>query len=222
MTTSPAIHRPATRRPGTRKTTWAIIAAAAIVIILAGIAIAGWRYMQPAYKDLNQELQYRVSTLAGSDKAIKNDVLFVAKGDGSFTWSGAAGIASQDGQVPMTPNTPIYIASVTKLYTAAAIMRLYEQGKLALDDPMAKYLSDDLIGGIAVYQGRDYSHEITIAELLSQTSGLADYYEDKPAGGKALFQQLVEQPERVWTVEELLAQARQNLPPRSKPDTEAY
>ncbi len=73
---------------------------------------------------------------------VKNCVLSVTKGEGSFSWSGAAGIASQDGQVPMTTETPIYLASITKLYTATAIMRLYETDIISLDDPMLKYLPD--------------------------------------------------------------------------------
>jgi CubicO group peptidase (beta-lactamase class C family) len=137
-----------------------------VSIVAIGI-LAGWLYFKPAYSNLNQELSYRVNQLASPNQSIKNAVLYVAKGDGSFTWSGAAGIARQDGQAPMTKDTPILIASITKLYTAAAIMRLYEQGALALDDPMSKYLPDDLIRGIHVYQGRDYSHEITVEQLCA-------------------------------------------------------
>ena len=87
-------------------------------------------------------MEYLVSGLVEKDKSVRNCVLSVMKGDGSFSWSGAAGIASQDGQVPMTKDTPIYIASITKLYTATAIMRLYEKGALSLDDPMSRYLPE--------------------------------------------------------------------------------
>ena len=59
------------------------------------------------------------------------------QGDGSFSWSGAAGMGSQNGQVPMRKDTPVYIASITKLYTATAIMRLHEKGQLSLNDSSA-------------------------------------------------------------------------------------
>ena len=103
-----------------------------------------------SFDNLNQEMKYLVSGLVEKDKSVRNCVLSVMKGDGSFSWSGAAGIASQDGQVPMTKDTPIYIASITKLYTATAIMRLYEKGALSLDDPMSRYLPRELIQGIHV------------------------------------------------------------------------
>jgi D-alanyl-D-alanine carboxypeptidase len=216
-----AIGHPEAGQKRARRTRWGLVVAALIVIVAAGAILAGWLFTKPKYGSLDQELGYRVASLVGKDKAIKNATLYVMKGDGSFTWSGAAGIANQDGQAPMTKDTPIYIASVTKLYTAAAIMRLVEQGKLALDDPMSKYLPDELIRGIQVYQGHDYSHEITIEQLLAQTSGIADYYDEKPAGGQTLFEMMLADPTRVWTVDEEIARARDQLQPNFVPGTAA-
>ena len=191
------------------------------MIIAAGLFITRLRCSTPSFDDLNQEMQYLVSDLVEKDKSVRNCVLSVMKGDGSFSWSGAAGIASQDGQVPMSKDTPIYIASITKLYTATAIMRLYEKGVLSLDDPMSRYLPEELIQGIHVYKGKDYSHEITIKELLSHTSGIADYYTEKPKGGKSLFELFLEEPERSWTVDETIERARNDLEPNFQPGTDA-
>lgn len=166
-------------------------------------------------------MQYLVSGLVKQDKSARNCVLSVMKGDGSFSWSGAAGIAGQEGQVPMTKDTPIYIASITKLYTATAIMRLYEKGALSLDDPMSRYLPAELIKGIHVYKGKDYSQKITIKELLSHTSGIADYYSEKTKGGKSLFELFLEEPRRSWTVDEAIARARNDLDPNFPPGTDA-
>ncbi|MDY6792235.1 MAG: serine hydrolase domain-containing protein [Thermodesulfobacteriota bacterium] len=162
-----------------------------------------------------------VSNLVAKNKSVRNCVLSVMKGDGSFSWSGAAGITHQDGQVSMTKDTPIYLASITKLYTATAIMRLYENQALSLDDPMSRYLPEKLIQGIHVYKGKDYSHEITIKELLSHTSGIADYYTEKPKQGKSLFELVLEKPERSWTVDETIERARNNLEPNFQPGTDA-
>jgi len=166
-------------------------------------------------------MAYLVSDLVENDESVRSCVLSVVKGDGSFSWSGAAGIASRAGGVLMTTDTPIYIASITKLYTATAIMRLYEEGAFSLDDPMPRYLPDGLIGGIHVYEGKDYSREITIKELLSHTSGIADYYTEKPKGGKNLFDLIMEEPERAWTVDETIERARDVLEPNFPPGTDA-
>jgi D-alanyl-D-alanine carboxypeptidase len=199
-----------------------IIAVTILIMIMAvGLVITRLRSSTPSFDNLNQEMEYMVSNLVEKDKSVKNCVLSVMKGDGSFSWSGAAGIASQDNQVSMTKDTPIYIASITKLYTATAIMRLYEKGALSLDDPMSKYLPERLIQGIHVYKGKDYSHEITIKQLLSHASGIADYYTEKPKGGKSLFELFLEEPERSWTVDETIERARKDLKPNFPPGTAA-
>jgi D-alanyl-D-alanine carboxypeptidase len=198
-----------------------IIFAILVIIISAGLFLIRLRFLTHSFTDLNQEMQYLVSNLVNQDKSVKNCVLSVMKGDGSFSWSGAAGIASQEGQVPMTKDTPIYIASIAKLYTATATMLLYEKGRLSLDDPMSKYLPEKLIRGIHVYKGKDYSSEITIKQLLSHTSGIADYYTEKPKGGKTLFEIFLEYPERSWTEDEMIERVRNDLKPNFKPGTGA-
>jgi D-alanyl-D-alanine carboxypeptidase len=198
-----------------------IITLTILIIVAAGLFIIRLRCSAPSFGDLNQEIQYLVSGLVEKDKSVRNCVLSVMKGDGSFSWSGAAGITSQNGQLPMTKDTPIYIASITKLYTATAIMRLYEKGALSLDDSMSKYLPKEYIQGIHVYKGKDYSYEITIKELLSHTSGIADYYTEKPEGGKSLFELFLEKPERSWTVDETIERARRDLKPNFPPGTDA-
>jgi D-alanyl-D-alanine carboxypeptidase len=192
-----------------------------LMIVAAGIILTVRQLTRPKFSKAKQELEYLVTDIVKSNKQIKNCVLFVKKGDGSFTWSGAAGIASQKGQVPMSTDTPIFIASVTKLYTAVAIMKLYEQGTIALDVPMAKYLPADLIHGIHVYHGHDYSNEITVKQLLEQTSGIADYYDEKAKDGKTIFELFVADPTRIWTVEETIARARDDMTPNFKPGMDA-
>ena len=198
-----------------------IIKLSAILIIAAGLFVTQSRCSTPQFDDLNREMESLVSGLVEEGRPIRNCALSVTKGDGSFSWSGAAGIASQEGRVPMTQDTPLYIASITKLYTATVLMRLYEKGALALDDPMSKYLSKELIQGIHVYKGKDYSFEITIKQLLSHTSGIADYYAEKPKGGKSLFELFLEKPERAWTVDETIERARSDLRPNFQPGTDA-
>jgi D-alanyl-D-alanine carboxypeptidase len=198
-----------------------IKASAVLVIVVAvGLVITRLIFLTRSSDDLNQEMEHLVSELVEKDKSVRNCVLSVTKGDGSFSWSGAAGIANQDGRMPMTKDTPIYIASITKLYTATAIMQLYEKGALSLDDPMSIYLPRELVQGIHVYQGKDYSLEITIKQLLSHTSGIADYYTEKTKRGKSLFELFLNEPERPRTVDETIDRAR-DLEPNFPPGTDA-
>lgn len=74
------------------------------------------------------------------------------------------GLASIELDAPVTPDTVFELASVTKQFTAAAIMKLVEEGRVGLDDPVAKYLP----GMPPIWSA------ITIRHLLTQTAGLAN------------------------------------------------
>ena len=60
--------------------------------------------------------------------------------DGQVIKTAACGFADLELGVPATPRTVFQIQSITKTFTSAAILLLAEEGKLSLDDPVAKYL----------------------------------------------------------------------------------
>ena len=193
-----------------------------LVVVIAGILFAGWHLTRPRSGNIRQQLQSALSYTVGQGKPIRNATLCVAKGDGSFNWCGAAGVANQDGKVLMTEDTPFYIASTTKLFTATAIMMLNERGLIGLKDPMAKYLPEQVIHGIQIYQGHDYSHEITVEQLLAQTSGIPDYYDEKGKDGKTLFEIFKADQQRKWTVDKEISRARDEMTPTFKPGAKAF
>lgn len=189
--------------------------------LIEGLGIAQLKSSKQPFDSLNQKLAFLVTALVEKDSSVRNCVLSVLKNDSSYFWSGAAGIASQENQLPMTKETQFYIASITKLYTATVIMQLYENGTISLDDPISKYLPEKLYQSIHVYEGTDYSDKITIKQLLSHTSGIADYYSGKSKEGKSLFELFMEDPKRVWTVDETIDRARKDLEPNFPPGTDA-
>lgn len=107
--------------------------------------------------------------------------------DGS-TWSDADGQAQLDPAVAATPDTLYVIGSMTKTFDTALVMQLVEQGKMALDDPLAKWLPD--------YPN---AANITIGELLSHTSGVRDFFYYS-----SYTQLVIRDPQRVWTPQEVL------------------
>jgi D-alanyl-D-alanine carboxypeptidase len=79
------------------------------------------------------------------------------------------GMASLEYDIPIGPATVFRLASLTKVFTSAAVFMLVERGRVNLDDDIRKYLPD--------FPGR--SGTITVANLLSHTSGLGEYI-DRP------------------------------------------
>lgn len=121
--------------------------------------------------------------------------------------------------VAVTACTPFYTASVTKTFTATAIAMLVDEGLLSFDDPMYKHLPRELVEGLHVYEGHEYSREITIDQLLTHQSGLPDYWEDAPISGSNMMGRLFEKPAYFWQPEELIAFTRENFNARFAPGT---
>ena len=165
--------------------------------------------------DVNGQLQCLVSQYAGQDQSVRNIELAVAKGDGSYSWAGSAGTGDQAG-------TPIYLASVTKVYIATLVMLLAQDKLLSLDDPAARYLPASLIDGIDVYGGHDYSAAVTVRQLVSMTSGIPDYYDEKGPDGKTGYDLFLADPARTWTVAAMINRARTDLKPHFAPGNGLY
>jgi CubicO group peptidase (beta-lactamase class C family) len=91
---------------------------------------------------------------------------------GKVVFEHAYGVADVDSKTPCAPSTNFRIASVSKQFTATAVMLLGDHGKLSLDDPLTKFFPGF----------RDYGKKITIKHLLTHTSGLPAYEDLIPKG----------------------------------------
>ena len=93
--------------------------------------------------------------------------------NGSVVYRGARGLADLESKEPLTVSTPVYIASLAKGFTAAAVLRLVEQRRVGLDDPVGTHLP-----GLPAYFER-----VTIRHLLSHESGVPDHEDVLKARG---------------------------------------
>jgi D-alanyl-D-alanine carboxypeptidase len=93
--------------------------------------------------------------------------VFAEVRDGDAVWRGAAGVADLGTGRPVTADLRHRVGSITKTFTAAAVLRQVERGELGLDAPVGRYLPD-LVPG-------ERGAAITVRMLIDHTSGLADY-----------------------------------------------
>lgn len=170
--------------------------------------------------NLQSRLLDEVERLVTKNDDIFSAVLGVSRVAGDFDWVGAAGNAYPDQSEPMKVDTPIFIASITKMFTGAATMILEERGALSLKDPISNYLPSPILEGLHVYKGRDYSNQLTIYHLISQTSGLPDYFEESTGGKKSLFDRIVAGDNIEWNVEGAARIAKSGLKPKFPPEPE--
>lgn len=165
-----------------------------------------------------KKLQTLLHTQIGKG-SIHNIVAAVQSYDRSIDFVGASGIADPHTGAAMTSNTPYFIASATKMYTAAIALYLYEKKCINLDAPISEYLPVSLTHGIHIYKGTDYSDRIKVSELINQTSGLADYEGDKLRGGKSIIDDLKAGQDRsIDTVEaiEIIRKLSPHFPPGTR------
>lgn len=86
--------------------------------------------------------------------------------DGSIVYKRGYGAADLDHDIAIKPDTVFHVASLSKQFTAFAVLLLAQQGKLSLDDPVRKYIPEL----------RDFGTPVTIRHLLHHTSGLRDQW----------------------------------------------
>jgi CubicO group peptidase (beta-lactamase class C family) len=127
-----------------------------------------------------------------NDKKIAGAVTLVAHNGQVFSFK-AVGLQNIERKIPMQKNTIFRIASMTKPFSAAAIMMLSEEGKLQLDDPVEKYLPEFRDLWVAARLTGDTatlvrpSRHITIRDILTHTSGLSALPEVVPVNSIAEY-----------------------------------
>lgn len=141
-------------------------------------------------------------------KRVFSAVLRVEDGNGDFSWTGAAG--------EMQTNSKYFIASVTKLYITAVVMRLIGEQRLALSDTIAKYLPASICEKLHVLKGVDYSDQITVGHLISNTSGLPDYFFHRQPSGSTVADELMEGRDEPWPLDRTISLVKR-LKPKFKP-----
>ncbi len=140
----------------------------------------------PTLDALGENMVNRKLTPGVSLSVMQNGTLLYSKGFGQ---------ANVETGAAMTPTTGSRVASITKQFTAAAILLLAERGKLSIDDPLAHFLPDF-----------PRAADITLRQMLSHTAGLSDYINGQN------HEVLVAAQSRDYTTDQLLPIIRSRTP----------
>ena len=142
------------------RSSW-LVSQTVVLCLLAPMALAQVRSTLPP------ELRSSIDGIAGkvlASSGVPSASLAIVK-DGKIAYVQAYGVARLDSNLAAKPDMQYSIGSISKQFTAAAILMLQEQGKLTLDDPVSKWMP-----------GLTRADQVTIRELLSHTSGYQDYW----------------------------------------------
>ncbi len=124
----------------------------------------------------------------------------------------AVGLANREDETPLEPTDRLRAYSVMKTFTAVLTLQLVDDGVLALDDTVTKWLHDPVVARIPNVD------RITIRHLLTHTSGVYDYYNgpDSSFVDDAFFAEDADWS-RNWTPQELLAYVDGTMQRRPSP-----
>jgi len=171
-------------------------------------------------KSIEQSLQTLIEDVLESNQTVQsgskdNQVfsgiqLYVNAPNSDLTWGGAAGFPDRRGNEVITAQHPVRLASNTKTFVAAAILRLWEQQQLELDAAISQYISEQH-NQLLINHGYEPAN-ISLRHLLTHTSGLFDYADCSE------FENAVgDDPQHRWTRTEQLQLAMDYGQPYGEP-----
>ena len=135
-----------------------------VALFVAAMSITHERVLaQSSREAVDTAQQARVDALftAFAEPGAPGAAVVVARGD-SIVFARGYGLADVEHSIGVTPSTSFRLASVTKQFTAAAILTLVEAGKLRLDDTVGDVLDDMPV----------YARDVRVRHLLAHTSGI--------------------------------------------------
>jgi D-alanyl-D-alanine carboxypeptidase len=141
---------------------------------------------------LTVELQRLLSAEVAAHPTLPGELLHIDDRKSGLDIDLSAGFFDRVSIRPLDPHHVFRVASVTKTFTAASILRLYEQRKIRLDGPISLYLPEEYL---AVLNGGGYAtNVITVRHLLTHTSGIHDYATDPK-----YYDAVLRHPKHRWT-----------------------
>ncbi|MER7756562.1 serine hydrolase domain-containing protein [Kitasatospora sp. NPDC097643] len=149
-------------------------------------ASSGGGGVVPLTPEVTKQLDATIQQLLSKTKVPGINVVVSTPGG---TYLRSFGVADKISNAPMTPALSLRIGSETKTFTATGVLRLVDQGKVGLDDPISKYV-DGVPGGDG----------ITVRQLGEMRSGLFPYSSDPE-----FVNTLINDPNHVFTPDQLLA-----------------
>jgi CubicO group peptidase (beta-lactamase class C family) len=145
---------------------------------------------------LNESILNQLVSNVIKKKYIYGAVFYVSSTDNSIDLISASGNIKEDSQY--------YIASINKFFVSSIILNLYAKNKLDLRDKISEYLPEGVIRGLHIHKGKDYSYDLSIAHLMSLTSGLPCYLADKQPNGKKVMTELEAGIDQSWPVSKVI------------------
>ena len=160
---------------------------------------------------LEQSSVDQIVRATNEKKNIFGAVFYISSEDNSIDLMSASG--------NIAPENPYYIASINKLFISSILLKLYAAGRVDINNKISEYIPKEIMTGLHIHKGKEYSSDLTITHLLSHTSGLPCYLTDKQADGRRVMAELEAGIDQPWPVDKVIQAAKNmktHFPPGEK------
>lgn len=194
------------------------------VLVIIGIALGAFAYMNRPISEVavTGKIAQHLATVVEESDDLSSALLTIHSDKTGYSEQFAVGTMRHASDQPVRTDSPYHSASVGKTMCAAIFGMLVDEGKISYDDPIRTWLGDDVLQGLFVVDGTDYSSQVTIRHLLSHTSGAGDYFEGPVKSGQPMLELIAANPDRSFTPKELIAFTRDYQEPVGRPGQQFY
>jgi D-alanyl-D-alanine carboxypeptidase len=162
-------------------------------------------------QSVETKFQAIIDSIYASNPASIGIMVSIESPERNISWSGAIGYSNPTDKTELEADQPALIASNTKTYVSASILRLVENGKLSINQPIKNVLTPRT-RNLFTQGGYDLD-SIMVKHLLSHTSGIEDY------ANQAYMEAISANKKYRWTRDEQLELTLKVGPPLGKPET---
>lgn len=198
------------------------IAVGVIILVAVGYGILAFMNRPIAEKVVTEKIGEHLTKVLEKNDSLSSVLLTIYSNQTGYYEQFAVGTKSRSSDQPVSVDSPYHAASIGKTMCAAIYGMLVDEGKVSYDANINSWLGADILKGLFVIDGTDYSDQVTLQHLLSHTSGVGDYFEGPVKSGKPLLEMITLNPDLSFTPEKLIAFTRENQAPIGKPGHQFY
>ncbi|MBP2028364.1 D-alanyl-D-alanine carboxypeptidase [Acetoanaerobium pronyense] len=182
------------------------------------IAISFMLYLnRPISEEVaNAKINKHLTKVVDDNDSLSSALMTISSNKTGYFGQFAVGKANMSTDEPVKKTSQFHSASIGKTMCATIYGLLVDEGKIQFEDKISSWLEEDL-EGLFIVDGIDYSGEVTIEHLLRHTSGVGDYFQDPVDNGKTMLEMIKENPDLMFTPENLIAFTREYQRPVGKP-----
>ncbi|MGO4545106.1 serine hydrolase domain-containing protein [Paenibacillus sp. 2TAB23] len=188
-----------------------------IVLVAVGIGLLAFLNRSISKEAVHEKIDKHITKVLEKNDSLSSVLLTIQSDQTDYMEQFAVGTKNHISDQPAQTNSPYHAASVGKTMCAVVYGLLVDKGKISYDDKISSWLAPEILNGLFVIDGTDYSDQVTVKHLLSHTSGVADYFEGPVKRGKPILEIITSNPDLSFTPEELIAFTRENQEPVGRP-----